>query len=286
MITVFTPTYNRASFLRKQFESLSKQTLLDFEWLIVDDGSIDDTRNIVEQIRISSLFKIRYFYKKNGGKHTAINLGVAKARGDLFLILDSDDELPPDALETLQKVFEPIKDKSKYGGVCGYIAHRDGRVIGHPLLSADVSTIDLRYKLHCFGDMSEVYRTEVLKEFPFPEIKGEKFCPEVLVWNRISQKYIVRVYPKVMYFRDYLKGGLTDNIIRLRMQSPYATMMTYAEMLKYKEVPLLGKIRSAINYWRFWCCRQDNSYPVIDSKWLWAFLFGIAMHCVDLFKTR
>lgn len=99
-------------------------------------------------------------------------------------------------------------------------------------------------------------------------------------------KYIVRVYPKVMYFRDYLKGGLTDNIIRLRMQSPYATMMTYAEMVKYKEVPLLGKIRSAINYWRFWCCRQDNSYPVIDSKWLWAFLFGIAMHWVDLFKTR
>ena len=57
-------------------------------------------------------------------------------------------------------------------------------------------------------------------------------------------------------------------------------------MVKYKEVPLLGKIRSAINYWRFWCCRQDNSYPVIDSKWLWAFLFGIAMHWVDLFKTR
>ena len=163
LITVFTPTYNRAHLLERLHESLCKQTFHDFEWVIVDDGSTDGTISLFQrnnnnngnsvdshcptfnsQFSIPNSFKIRYFYQENGGKHRAINRGVKEARGELFLILDSDDSLPPHSLETIDRYYQQIKDDTSFGGVCGYMAHHDGTVIGHgcnaPVL--DINTID------------------------------------------------------------------------------------------------------------------------------------------------
>lgn len=285
MITILTPTYNRCDLLPQIYQSLCQQTSPDFEWVVVDDGSTDATGKVVNKMLEAANFPLQYFYKENGGKHTALNFGVRKAKGELVLILDSDDQLPPNAVEYIEKAYARVKGDESFAGVCGYMAHRNGQVIGSPVIDSDINTIDLRYQLGVGGDMAEVFRKDILLKYPFPEIKGERFCPEALVWNRIAQNYKMRVFSKVIYFRDYLDGGLTSNIVRIRMKSPVASMMTYQEMTTY-HVPLKVKVRAAINYWRFWCCRQDNSYPVIDSKWLWALPIGVGMHWIDLIQNR
>lgn len=271
LITVITPTFNRAILLPRLYESLCRQTCKDFEWIVVDDGSTDNTQEVLVQLLVggkhrvqSGGVKVQCYRKENGGKHTAVNLGVTKAKGELTIILDSDDELPPTSIAEIAEAWANIKDsyksKKPIGGVCGYMAHRNGDIIGMPMLDVVCDETDLRYLYGVRGDMCEVFCTNVLREFPFPEIKGERFCPESLVWNRIAQKYSLLVFSKVIYLRDYLDGGLTDNIVRIRMLSPVASMMTYAEMLGY-DIPFRVKVKAAINYWRFRCCykrTEDN----------------------------
>ena len=285
MITILTPTYNRCDLLSQIYQSLCQQTSPDFEWVIVDDGSQDGTGDVVDGMLEAANFPLHYFYKENGGKHTALNFGVRKAKGELVLILDSDDQLPPNAVENIEKAYAEVRGDEAFAGVCGYMAHRDGQVIGSPVIDSDINTMDLRYQLGVGGDMAEVFRKDILLKYPFPEIKGERFCPEVLVWNRIAQNYKVRVFSKVIYFRDYLDGGLTSNIVRIRMKSPVASMMTYQEITTYN-VPFKVKVRAAINYWRFWCCCTQASYPRIHSRWLWALPIGVGMHWVDLIQNR
>ena len=282
LITVFTPTYNRAHLLPRLFESLQRQTFQDFEWLVVDDGSTDGTENLPFFKEEHEGFPIRYIRQENGGKHRAINRGIKEAKGELFLILDSDDSLPEVSLERIAFYYQQIKDNFSFGGVCGYMAHHDGTVIGHgnDALLLDVNTLELRYKYHVQGDMCEVFRTSVLKEFSFPEIDRERFCPEALVWNRIAQKYRLHVFHEVVYFRDYLDGGLSDKIVRIRMESPVASMMTYAEMLGY-DIPLREKVKSAINYWRFRLCSKAQNKPQIPWYWHWTMPLGWLMHWRD-----
>ena len=123
MITIFTPTYNRGNLLSRLYQSLCKQTYKEFEWVIVDDGSTDNTASIVELIQKKhsrSDFPIHYYKKENGGKHTAINIGVKKAQGELFFIADSDDILPPNALQIIADVWGQTKNDNSIGGICGF----------------------------------------------------------------------------------------------------------------------------------------------------------------------
>ena len=282
LITVFTPTFNRAHLLQRLYESLCKQSFHDLEWVVVDDGSTDNTEEIVKSRFDNQNFPIHYFRQENGGKHTAINRGVKEAKGELFLILDSDDSLPADSLKTIAEYFNQVREDNSFGGVCGYMAHHDGTAIGHGCDKdvLDTNSIDLRYKHHVVGDMCEVFRTSVLREFPFPEIEGEKFCPEALVWNRIATKYKLRVFKHVIYYRDYLDGGLTDKIVKIRMNSPIASMMTYAEITRY-DIPLRQKIKAAVNYWRFRLCAHGGNKVGIVWYWYMLVLFGMLMHVND-----
>ena len=303
MITVFTPTYNRGNLLNRLYQSLCKQNYKEFEWIIVDDGSLDDTSSIVNIIQDKHPygdFSILYYKKENGGKHTAVNTGVQKAHGDLFFIADSDDILPPNALQTVAGVWEQTKYDDSIGGICGFDGDiNDGSFIGtgfpkevHLLnieLSnhinigyIDATTRNVRFKLKVDGDMKEVFRTSVLREYPFPEIKGERFCPEVLVWNRIASKYKLRHINKIIYLVEYQQDGITSAITRSRMNSPIASTMTYAEMLDYN-ISLKWKIRSAINYWRFKYCIKNKSLKASTVKWYWRLfqLVGLLMHLKD-----
>ena len=289
-ISILTPTYNRGKLLLPLYDSLKNLTFKDFEWLIVDDGSEDDT----EQYALSWIahnienaeFPIRYIKKSNGGKHTAINRGVREASGELILILDSDDTLPEDSLATIAQYYEQCKGYKDCAGVCGLMAHHDGQLIGtgFPKDPMYESALQFRYaeEGNVTGDLLEVYKTSVMREFPFPEIENEKFCPESLVWNRIANKYKLFCFNKVIYYRDYLEGGLTSKIVRIRMNSPIASTMTYAEMLDYN-ISLKWKIRSAINYWRFKYCIKNKSLKAPAVKWYWkAFqIIGLIMHLKD-----
>jgi glycosyltransferase involved in cell wall biosynthesis len=266
--------------------SLCHQTNQDFEWIIVDDGSNDKSEEEIDKLnKKTHEFQIRFIYQKNGGKHRAINRGVREAKGELFLILDSDDTLPPTSLETILRYYSRIKDDDSYGGVAGYMAHHDGTIIGHCSKKGvvDANSLDYRYQYGATGDMCEVFKTSVLKEFPFPEIEGEKFVPEVLVWNRIAQKYKLRWFQEVIYYRDYLEGGLTDKIVKIRMKSPVASTKCYQELCTFN-VPTKVKIRSAINYWRFRSCGSPHKFPHLPLRWLWTMPIGWVMHLNDLKK--
>ena len=155
LITVFTPTYNRADLLPHLFNSLRHQTYSDFEWVIVDDGSTDNTQEVVNDMLCDNdnQFSINYIRKENHGKHTAINMGVRHAKGELFMIVDSDDMLPDKALEIVADEYQYIKNDNTYCGVCGYMAHSDGRIIGH---GCDVdylssNSIDINLSIYHFG---------------------------------------------------------------------------------------------------------------------------------------
>lgn len=257
MITVFTPAYNRSHLLPRLYDSLCKQTFKDFEWVIVDDGSVDDTKSLSLSFsqREVTFFPIRYFYQENGGKHRAVNHGVREAKGELLFIADSDDMLPPDALQIVSKVYEEIKDDNSFAGVCGLDGTFEGKVIGSglPQQVLDTPSVDIRFKYGVTGDMKEVFRTSVLKEFPFPEIEGERFCPEMLLWNRIATKYKLRYFNKIIYLAEYQEDGISAGIVKARMTSPIASMFTYAELNSY-DIPFASKLKAAINYWRFRFC--------------------------------
>lgn len=286
LITVFTPSYNRAHLLPRLYESLKAQTFHDFEWIIVDDGSTDNTEEVIRPILKEGLKGglIRYLKQPNGGKHRAINHGVQEARGELFFIVDSDDSLPHDSLENILLFWIQVKDDRSFGGVAGYMAHHNGEIIGkgNDLAVLDCTSLELRYKFNVRGDMAEVFRTDVLKEFPFLEIENERFCSEALVWNRIAQKYKLRVFKKIIYYRDYLDGGLTSKITRIRMESPVATIMTYQELNSY-DIPIKQKVKAAINYWRFKVCLpKGKTVPKLPWYWSWCKPLGLLMHLRDI----
>lgn len=282
-ITVFTATYNRGELLKRVWRSLACQGFDEMEWVVVDDGSEDGTSEVVEELRKNSDFEIRYKWKNNGGKHTAINEGVKMARGELFVMVDSDDELEVGALQDIWDEWVSVDNKLNIGGVCGVMRNSNGERIGtgigcESLLS---DSVEIRDKYGIDGDLMEVFRTDVLREFPFPEIDGERFCPEQLVWYRIAQKYKLMFVNRVWCVRDYIDGGLTDKIVKVRRESPVASMMTYSEATKCN-IGFVGKVRSAINYWRFW---KPGKGVRIDAKWYWCALFGWMMRGADLMRN-
>lgn len=286
LITVFTPTYNRAHLLSRVYESLCRQSYKDFEWLIVDDGSTDGTEKL-SFLNDTSKVNIRYVKQPNGGKHRAINRGVKEAKGELFFILDSDDWLPIDSLQIVADEYKSARPNNLICGVAGLDCYQDGKTVGTGL-SCDVidcNAIEIRYKYHIQGDLKEILLTKVLREFPFPEIENEKFCPEQLIWYRIAEKYKLHYFNKYIYIADYQDGGLTDRIVKIRMNSPIASMMTYQEMTTYVGVPFKEKIKAAINYYRFrfcWNGTNDEMIPKINFKYSVLAPLGYIMHLMDI----
>lgn len=259
LITVVTPTYNRAYLLPRLYKSLCGQTFRDFEWIVVDDGSTDDTESILKSFIADGILNLRYLKKPNGGKHTAVNLGVKEAKGELLFIADSDDWLPSGALADVTEMYDSIKDDDSFAGVCGLDGYDGGKVVGSglpkPVIDAYPQEISTAWGVN--GDLKEVLRTKIMQKFPFPEIDGEKFCPEVLVWNRIGLKYKLRYFNKPIYTVEYQPDGLTKGITRARMKSPVASMMTYSEVFSQAK-SVRQKVKAAINFWRFAFCAPTH----------------------------
>lgn len=206
--TVFTATYNRVNTLPRVYTSLAQQDFRDFEWLIVDDGSTDGTEDLVRSWQQTAEFPIRYVHKTNGGKHSAWNVGLDHARGRFFLSLDSDDACTPDALRVLNDAWESIEPgrRESFTGVCSLVMDTDGVVVGDPFPS-DVFDSDsnaLRFRHHIAGEKWGFHRTDVVREFRFPEEEGVRYVPESVVWGRIAASYKERFInrPLRIYFHD------------------------------------------------------------------------------------
>lgn len=284
MITILTPTFNRAHLLPRLFESLTHQTDFNFEWLVIDDGSTDGTSDLFAgKTFLSAPFPIRYYRQENGGKHRALNAGVKQAKGDFIFIADSDDWLLPQSVAIVGLHTSAIADDNTFAGVAGLDVFDDERIVGTGLPQdiIDCNAMDIRYRYHVDGDLKEVFKTTVLQEFPFPEIQDEKFCPEQLVWFRIAQKYKLRYFNTPIYVAEYQPNGITASIIRVRMLAPQATCMMYAEMLAYK-IPFKEKIKAAINFCRFKSCAPSRvMITTLKGGWRWCYLIGMLLHWRD-----
>ena len=249
MITIFTSTYNRCHTLERLYESLCRQTSFDFEWLVVDDGSTDDTKEYIQSLS-EDRFAIRYYYQPNGGKHRAINRGVKLANGEWFFIVDSDDYLTDNAISFLYSYLKEIEEDNRYCGVVTLRITPDYATIGIPCVYdvLDTDFLSLREKYKMTGDSADIIRTCVLKEYPFPDFENEKFCTEAVVWNRIAQKYIVKYIKKGVYVCKYLPGGLTDTYNQIMDESPCYSMIYFKELISYNQVPLLKKVSFLVRY--------------------------------------
>jgi glycosyltransferase involved in cell wall biosynthesis len=218
LITVFTPTFNRVNKLSRVYESLQQQTFKDFEWIIVDDGSTDNTETLIQQWqKNSNTFSIRYFFQQNSGKHIAINYGVQQANGVFFIIADSDDRFVPEALEELYNAWNAIPEKQKpdFSNVWCLCKDEKGKIIGNsfPENTWDAYYYERKYVKKIRGEKWNMEQTAILKMFPFPDIheKGLSHLPEGIVWNRIGEKYKTRHINKCLRIYYSSQDGLIQS---------------------------------------------------------------------------
>ena len=250
LLTVLTPTYNREENLKKLFQSLQRQTVKEFEWLLVDDGSIDNTKKTVEEMETVAKFPMRYIYKDNGGKHTAINTGVRQITSELVFIVDSDDMLEFNAIEIILEYYDKYK---MIPNLCGFsfLKEYPDKKINGKLFEPDekIGTyIECRINADdTHADKAEVFFTRCLKEFSFPEYKNEKFLGEDIVWIRMALKYQMVHINKAIYVADYLNDGLTKNRRKNNIKSPRGCMERAKEFLR-PELRLRYRIKGAVQY--------------------------------------
>lgn len=253
MVTVFTPTYNRSYILPELYKSLCKQTNKNFEWLIVDDGSTDDTQKLISKWASENIINIKSIAIKNGGKSQAINVGVEYALGNLFFIVDSDDFLTADAIEKI--LLAEKKLPINIPPLAGFYFRRKNSKTNYVYNSEfnelpDFATsLELAFLYHQIYDKAEVFYTDVLRKFPFPKIKNNKFIPEALVWYRIANAgYKLCVNTDVIYLGNYIEDGYTKNFTSNLKKNPKGFMMYYKECLFYEIIPLKNKIKYFIRY--------------------------------------
>lgn len=197
MVSVFTATYNREHTLNRVFESLKKQTYRDFEWIIVDDGSVDNTRALAEKFIDQANFPISYSYQMNSGKHVAMNRAVRMAKGELFIVADSDDSFIENSIKIFVDAWNSIPEKNRNGfkGItCRCYNPKTARGLGKefPGKFFDSNDLDINMKHKYKLDMWGMCRTDLLRKYPFPEVKGLAFYPEAVIWGRIARKYKTR----------------------------------------------------------------------------------------------
>ena len=233
MITVFTPAYNRAKELVRLYDSLLTQDYTDFEWLIVDDGSADNTKEVVDGMINEGKINIRYIFQENRGKSMAVNHGIDEAAGDMFFCIDSDDFFLPNVLARVAAECEKIKDDPTIAGL-GFLHYHVGNtdVVGTALPTDGM--VDTSYNVYnkhgVTGDKQLVFKTSVMREYKFPEYPGEKFVPEVLIYNRISQRYKMVFFNTPIVYKEYLASGYTAGYFRLCKRNPKAQCLYYQEL--------------------------------------------------------
>ena len=252
MLTVFTPTFNRAECLKKGYEALCRQTCKEFVWLVVDDGSTDQTRLLVEQwSRQEKGFEVRYIYKENGGLHTGYNVAIANIDTELSVCIDSDDYMPDDAVEKIL-TFWKKEGSDKYAGIAALDAFEDGTIIGDPFpkqKSINILDVSLGKYHYKNGDRKLVVRTALYKEVaPMPSYENEKNFNPHLMHLQISEKYDFLIYNTVLCVVEYQEDGMSNGIFKQYLNSPksFAHMRKY--MLGLKGTTFKFRMRHAIHY--------------------------------------
>ena len=250
--TIFTPTYNRAGLLKKLYESLKNQSFKNFEWLIVDDGSTDNTYESIQGFQKENIIDIRYIKKENGGKQRAYNVGVENAKGELFICLDSDDTYVENGLEIILKYWEKYSNDKKIAGMVYLSVYPNGEIIGVKFPKDEMisNQFEIYYDFKVSGDKGLMFRTEILKNYKFPEINGEKFVTEAVVYNRISQTYKILYINEKIEIKEYHEDGLTSKYAKLLINNPRGNSIYHNERNFFK-MSFKDKILNNAVYYKF-----------------------------------
>lgn len=263
--TVLTATYNRADTIEGVYNSLCAQTLRDFEWVIIDDGSSDGTRELVASWK--AFFPIRYIWKPNEGKHTAVNMGVAMAAGEFIAILDADDLCVPQALERFDYQWRQIPNPESFANlVC--LCSRDGEIHGPPFPRdcGDAFTVGENLEL-AGAERWGIVRTDVLRMFPYPIFKHERNVQAGIVWSRIHKKYATRYFNEALRVYIHRPGSLCNTGRDLRLSNPKGAVV-YSYELALSDASAKIRLKSAINVARF--------SVFAAARELWLFRFAVA----------
>jgi glycosyltransferase involved in cell wall biosynthesis len=235
LISFFTPSYNRPNELYRTFTKINEiQNSKDlFEWIIVDDGSVEPMEKTFSQIEKEAKFKVKIIKKTNGGKSSAINVGAANSEGEWFFIIDDDDFIDSSILEKF------TNDLVKFNETCVGITYRkkyfNGIIVGENIDPKD-TFLELKpnragelFK----GDLAYFFKTSVIKKFPFPKFKGEKFVPELYIWNKISDDGKIFYNTSIaLYFCEYLETGLSNNFKSNLKRNPMGFFTFYFDQIK------------------------------------------------------
>jgi len=251
-ITVCTPTYNRAYIIENLYCSLKRQSFSDFEWLVIDDGSQDHTSELFScWSQQKNAFSIRYYYKENGGKHTAVNMGLDKAEGELFFVVDSDDTLTDDALMKIDKWFLEIKAFASLMGIAANKGFSEQKT-PNPLFKAeclDRSLLEMNDyeeegKKVISGERALVFYTEFHRKYKYPVFEGERFVTEAVVYNRMAADgYKMRFYNDIIWIYEYKEDGLTKAGSRLFLNNPRGYGLWLREKAEFEHQSMMQKLR-------------------------------------------
>lgn len=252
-LTIFTPAYNRAHTLLRTYKSLCNQTNKDFEWLIIDDGSTDNTADIVKKWITNADFKIKYIYQENQGMHGAHNTAYDNIETELNTCIDSDDYMPDNAVESIITFWNKNRD-NKYAGFIGLDQREDGSIIGTNFpIDLKETTLQDFYAQGGKGDKKLVYRTEIIKQYPkYPIFEGERYVGLAYKYMLIDQDYKLLTLNKPLVIVDYQEDGSSNMMWKQYWNNPKGfaffrkTEMVVAPSFKRRFISCVHYVSSSI----------------------------------------
>lgn len=249
ILTVFTPAYNRAYSINKCYESLRRQTNKKFKWLVVDDGSTDNTKELILKWKEEATFEINYIYKKNGGMHTAHNIAYENIDTELNVCIDSDDYMSDNAVEKIIELWKERKSNN-IAGLAGLDIKENGDLIGtkFPPGLEESTLFDLYNKHGIKGDKKLVYRTDLTKDYKYPEFENEKYVGLDYKCHKIHEKYNLALVNEVFCIVEYLDDGSSKNMLNQYIKNPKGWCFYRLENLKIPNTSLKYKFKECVHY--------------------------------------
>lgn len=237
-LTVITTTYNRAYCLHQVYESLCRQTSDDFLWLVIDDGSTDNTKSLVDGWIAEGKIEIEYFFKPNGGMHTARNAAYERTSTELNVIIDSDDWMTDDGVEQIVTFWNAHRD-DRYAGMIANNISPKGKIIGSPMPAgvSECTVTDFFGKLKVSGDKKLIYRSELTKLYPYPEFPGEKFFPPSYKFRLLDRDYRMLILDVPVCVVDYNDDSMTRDKFAQYRNSPRSFAFYRNEMCAIAKSP-------------------------------------------------
>ena len=286
-LTIFTPAFNRGYLLPRLYEHLCAQTHQDFEWLVIDDGSTDNTPILLERLQAEGRISMRYIVQENQGMHGAHNTAYANIHAPLNMCIDSDDYLPNNAVELILTTWQHM-DQNAYAGIVGLDADTKGQLIGTRFTKVETTLEDF-YAQGGKGDKKMVYRTDVIKQYPaYPLFEGERYVGLAYLYLRIDKDYKLKTLNEALVIVDYQTDGSSNNMLKQYVRNPNGFLFYRTAMLQYGAYTRI-QFKHAIHYVSSaiqlgqWHTIWQSPKPLLT---LLALPFGLALRLYIKYKTR